>query len=214
MTNDAAPLDAERIFRVLLRVKRAPLVSRAVAARFAENSDEDDNVDQPAMNFLVEEDFVAIATNLSEAIHEHVALIEQAEPLRTEIQDLERRFKSLAVRLRHAERDRPLVPMFQSKKNKWEQANREGNIERDRDLIRRRQIELEEKLMVVRESYETLVQRIEKDPELHKFRWCDRTPIALTHHGEFLLDHLAEMQPRHFRGRPLTEIMVLGPMLA
>ena len=59
-----------------------------------------------------------------------------------------------------------------------------------------------------------LLDRIYRDPRLREARWYGARPLLVTHHGHFLLDYLADLNPQHFRGRTLAEIIEVGPSLA
>jgi hypothetical protein len=62
--------------------------------------------------------------------------------------------------------------------------------------------------------YKELIDRIYADQTLRDAYWYQEMPVLVTKYGRFLLEFLAEMNPVHFRGRTLAEIIEIGASLA
>ena len=103
---DAVQLDTARIFSTLMEVESAPPLSRVLATQFQNPGESTQVVDQEALSFLLEEQFVAIPASLAKAVQSYRQKMARAEPIHEEKKESHRRLKSLAVRQKHAEKNR------------------------------------------------------------------------------------------------------------
>lgn len=252
-------VDAERIWRALDAVARAPRLAAVAAARFltglapsqlitfedsAEGSvevsgrgspitasqpafatpgidlpaEDTDPADDAALAFLVREGFVEIPVELRNDIERFRRHEEQAGPRRLELEQVYRRARLLHVQTRR--NDRELATgggLFKSraKEERWEQASKRDRLKLELDELALTRRRLEGEIEKAGNLLRSLLDRVNRDEGLREDgRWIWERPVNLTYDGRFLLAYLDEMNTENFRGRPLAEILEIGPSLA
>lgn len=205
-------VDADRIHRTLEAVVHAPALYRIATDRFPEQPS-DATADGPALAYLVQEDFLRVPNEVANEIDRFLHYEEEGERNRAVLQQAHARLRAAQLELRRAEAELE-KGFLKTKARRWSQETRRDALRRkveDLDLQRRR---LESDLDRAGGLMQTLLDRIYRDPQLREARWYGARPLLVTHHGQFLLDYLADLNPRHFRGRTLAEIIEIGPSLA
>ncbi len=212
MSHAAHFVDAERIHRTLDAVAHAPELYRVATERFVETA-ADRDADGPALAYLVQEDFLRVPTEVANEIDRFMHFEAEGERNRSALQQAHGKLRAAQLELRRAEAELERG-FFKTKARRWSQETRRDALRRrvdDLDLKRRR---LESDLDRAGGLMQSLLDRIYRDPTLREARWYGSRPLVVTHHGRFLLDYLADLNPRHFRGRTLAEIIEVGPALA
>ncbi len=207
-------VDAERLFGVLEAVRDGPNLYECAIDKFPVPETAPAPFDEPAYDWLVAEAFIDVPLELRNAIDRFRHLEENSDRTRETLTDVYRRLRTLAVQLRAADKDLERGGFLKSKQQKWgEQTRRDELATQIDDLTltrRRRESDLEKAGTLLRD----LLDRIYRDQGLREAHWIWGRPVRITHHGRFLLDYLADMNPANFRGRSLAEIIEIGPSLA
>lgn len=207
-------VDAERIHRTLEAVVHAPELYRVATERFAEpRAAAEHRVDGPALAYLVDEDFLRVPTEVANEVDRFLHFEEEGERNRAALQQAHAKLRAAQLELRRAEAELE-KGFFKTRARRWSEETARDALRRkvdDLDLQRRR---LESDLDRAGTLMQGLLDRIYRDPTLRDARWYGGRPLIVTHHGHFLLDYLADLNPSHFRGRTLAEIIEVGPSLA
>lgn len=212
MSFDAQFVDAERIHRTLDAVVHAHNLYSAATERFA-RVDAEVEVDGPALAFLVEEDFVRVEHEVAHEIDRFEHFEDEGERHRAALQQAYARLRTAQLQLKRAEQalDKGFI---KTRATRWQQESRRDALKAqvaELDFKRRR---LESDLDRAGTLMQRLLDRIYRDPRLREAKWFGGRPLTVTHHGRFLLDYLGDLNPAHFRGRTLAEIIEVGPSLA
>jgi hypothetical protein len=214
-------IDAERIYKTLEAAANGPNLYEACAAKFpdrptGEGAERPEPVDEPAFLYLVEHEFVDVPTELRNAIDRFRHLDREAERTRQELQEVYRKLRTMQVRLKKADRDQEsgFSNLLKSKTQRWEEKTRRDALARDIDDMTLKRRRLESDLEKAGTLFKDLLDRIFADLVLRDGHWFHDMPVVVTKYGRFLLDYLSEMNPEHFRGRTLAEIIEIGHSLA
>jgi len=218
--DEAAPegmLDAERIYRALERVAAGSNLYESATQKFPNKPEDtpDDPYDDEAFLYLVENEFIDVPTDLRNAIDKFRHLYNDGERTRNDLSSLYRRLKTLAVQLKRADRDISSgLGILKSKNQQWEERVRRDALatELQESTLKRRRMESD--LEKAGTLYKELIDRIYADQVLRDAYWYQEMPVLVTKYGRFLLEFLGELNPAHFRGRTLAEIIEIGASLA
>lgn len=205
-------VDAERIHRTLDAVAHAPELYRVATDRFVEIAAER-AADGPALAFLVQEEFLRVPTDVANEIDRFVHYEEEGERNRAILQQAHARLRAAQAELRRAEAELE-KGFFKTKSRRWSEETRRDALQRKVDDLELKRRRLEGDLDRAGGILQGLLDHIYRDPALRDARWYGGRPLVVTHHGHFLLDYLADLNPSHFRGRTLAEIIEVGPSLA
>lgn len=210
-------LDAERIFRALEHASHGPNLYEAATQKFPDKppADPASPYDDEAFMYLLENDFVDVPMDVRNGIDKFRHLQQDGERTRTELTTLYRRLKTLGVQLKKAERDLTGgIGLLKSKNQVWEERARRDAFatELSEATLKRRRMESD--LEKAGALYKELLDRIYTDQRLRDGAWYQEMPTIVTKYGRFLLEFLSEMNPEHFRGRTLAEIIEIGASLA
>lgn len=207
-------VDAERIWLTLDGVRNAPNLYESAAEKFPDPAGED-AFDEPAFDFLEDEGFVEVPTGLRNNIDRFRHLEGESDRTRNELQAIYRQLRTTNVQLRKADRDlEGGVSFLKSKSVLWEQKARRDALAKEVDALTLKRRRLESDLEKAGTLLRTLMDTIYRDQRLRESFWYQERPVVLTHHGRFLIDYLADMNPANFRGRSLAEIIEIGASLA
>lgn len=218
--NEVAPegmLDAERIYRALERVATGSYLYESATQKFPDKPPETpgDPYDDEAFLYLVENEFVDVPTDLRNAIDKFRHLQRDGERTRNELSSLYRRLKTLAVQLKKADRDMTSgLGILKSKNQQWEERTRRDALANDLQESTMKRRRMESDLEKAGTLYKELIDRIYADQALRDAYWYQEMPVLVTKYGRFLLEFLGELNPAHFRGRTLAEIIEIGASLA
>lgn len=207
-------LDCERIWRALEHVSTGANLYESATDKFPE-APSTDGYDEPAFLYLVENEFVDVPTDLRNAIDKFRHLHHDGERTRNELSNLYRKLKTLAVQLKKAERDMSTgLGLLKSKNQQWDERVRRDALatELAENTMKRRRMESD--LEKAGTLYKELMDRIYNDQTLRGAFWYQGMPVTVTKYGRFLLEFLSEMNPEHFHGRTLAEIIEIGASLA
>lgn len=210
-------LDAERIFRALEHVSTGANLYESAAAKFPPKPPPDPTApyDDEAFQYLVENEFVEVRTELRNAIDKFRHLYQDGERTRTELSSLYRRLKTLAVQLKKADRDLGSgIGLLKGKNQVWEERVRRDAVATELTETTHKRRRVESDLEKAGALYRELIDRIYANQVLRESCWYQEMPVTVTHHGRFLLEFLSEMNQEHFRGRTLAEIIEIGASLA
>ena len=206
-------VDAHRVWSTLEAVLGAPNLYTAATEKFPSLT-MPHGPDKEAFELLVADDFLEVPIELRNDIDRFRQLDQSAERVREELAAVYRRLKTLNLQHRNATRDADQATGFlRSKSKQWQAKQRVGALQQeieDLTLKRRRQESDLEKCGALLRS---LLDRIYRDQGLRDGHWFCEAPVLVTHHGDFLSAYLAEMNPAHFLGRTLGEILEIGASL-
>lgn len=216
--SDQGFVDAERIYRTLEAVADGGNLYEAATNKFPARSatEEPAFVDDDAFLYLVEQEFLDVPTEIRNQIDRFRHLEAEAEKTRTELQDVYRRLRTMQVRLKKADKDQEsgFANLLKTKTQRWEEKTRRDQLAREIDELTLKRRRLESDLEKGGTLFKDLLDRIYADRTLREGRWYNDMPVVITKYGRFLYDFLAEMNPEHFRGRTLAEIIEIGHSLA
>jgi hypothetical protein len=210
-------LDCERIHRALELVGGGRNLYEATTHRFEGPVAPPGTAefDEPAFLYLVEHEFVDVPNELRNAIDKFRHLEGDAERTRVELSGLYRRLKTLAVQLRKADKDlEGAMNLLKSKNQKWEERTRRDALAQEIDGLTMKRRRMESDLEKAGTLFKELLDRIYGNQALREVYWYQGMPVRVTKYGRFLLEFLGEMNPDHFRGRTLAEIIEVGHSLA
>jgi hypothetical protein len=210
-TKDSGFVDAARVYRTLRGAFDAPGLTTAARERFP--TDASQAFDGAAFDLLYDDDFVRVPPNLADEIAALRDQFHEAERAQDDLQGVQSRLKTLELQLRNAKHDSERG-LLKNKIKRLEQASRVERLEQQVAQLRLRRHQLEGVTQRVDLTRRTLLEQIEGDPHLRGARWYGDRPVVVTHHGDFLAEYLDELNPTHFRGRTLAEIIEIGPALA
>ena len=210
-------LDAERVYRALERVGTGRNLYEAATLRFVVPTFDEGATafDEPAFRYLLEQDFVEVPTELRNAIDKFRHLEADAERTRNELGSIYRRLKTLHVQLRKADRDlEGGLSLLKSQNQKWEERTRRDALATEIEGLTLKRRRLESDLEKGGTLFKELLDRIYSEQRHREALWYQGMPARVTKHGIFLLEFLGEMNPVHFCGRTLAEIIEVGHSLA
>lgn len=214
---DPGMLDAERIYRALEHVSTGANLYESATDKFPDKPPPDPAApyDEPAFLYLVENEFVDVPTDLRNSIDKFRHLQRDGERTRAELSNQYRRLKTLAVQLKKADRDLTSgLGLLKSKNQQWEERVRRDALANELNEATLRRRRMESDLEKAGTLYRELLDRIYNDQVLRDACWYQEMPVLVTKYGRFLLEFLSEMNPDHFRGRTLAEIIEIGASLA
>ncbi len=212
-------VDAERLYRVLDAARNAPNLYQSATDKFPAPAEDDavnaeSALDLDAYDLLLADEFIDVPQDLRNAIDKFRHLESDGERTRESLVQVYRRLKLLAVQMRAADKGIERGGFLKAKVQKWDEQTKRDELQNQIDdltLTRRR---LESDLEKAGTLLRNLLDRVYRDQGLRDAHWIWERPVRLTHHGRFLLDYLADMNPANFRGRSLAEIIEIGPSLA
>ncbi len=210
-------LDAERIYRALEHVSTGANLYESATNKFPDKPPADPAApyDDEAFLYLVENEFVDVPMELRNAIDKFRHLYRDGERTRNELSSLYRRLKTLAVQLKKADRDLTTgIGILKSKNQVWEERTRRDALATELAEATMKRRRMESDLEKAGALYRELLDRIYSDQSLREACWYQEMPVVVTKYGRFLVDFLSEMNPEHFRGRTLAEIIEIGASLA
>ena len=209
-------LYAERIYRALEHVSTGANLYESATHKFPDKPPADPNApyDEAAFLYLVENEFVDVPMELRNGIDKFRHLHKDGERTRTELSNLYRKLKTLAVQLRKADRDVSGVGLLKSKNQQWDERVRRDALATELNEATLKQRRMESDLEKAGTLYRELLDRIYADQTLRDAYWYQEIPVLVTRYGKFLLEFLGEMNTEHFRGRTLAEIIEIGASLA
>lgn len=212
---DAGFLDAERIFTVLERVPNAPNLYESATDKFPGAPEDLPRLDEKAFEYLVNNEFLDVPHELRNKVDRFRHLDHAGERTRAELNEVYRDLKIATLHLRKLNKaSEGMGAMLTSKSRRWELDNQrtEQQHKVDELMLRRRRAEsdLEKCGTLLKE----LLDEIYGDLRLRESHWFYDMPTVVTGHGRFLLEYLQDMNPAHFRGRTLAEIIEIGHSLA
>ncbi|MCA9539563.1 MAG: hypothetical protein KC620_11785 [Myxococcales bacterium] len=213
-TERVAFVDADRIHRTLEAAARAPNLYEVAVNRFSEEEGAPAEViDEGAFDYLIEEAFIELPHEVLNEIERSRMFEAEAERTRSQLEQLLRqiRTKQLMLRRVEGEVDRGFL---KSKTRKWDEEIRRDTLKAEIGDLQLKKRRMESELERTGTQLRGLLDRIYADQRLREARWYGHRPILVTHHGFFLLDYLSDLNPAHFRGRTLSEIIEIGPSLA
>jgi len=210
-------IDASRIWSVLDGVRAAPNLYDIATEKFAQPDSALDHraLDQEAFALLVTDEFLAVPLDLRNDIERFRQLDRDGDRTRGELTTTYRQLRTLQVQHRRATRDHESSSGFlRSKSKKWEAAQRVGELDHEIEDLTLKRRRMESDLDKCGALLRSLLDRVYRDQVLRDGHWYCEIPVLVTHHGDFLYDYLADMNPAHFHGRTLVEILEIGPSLA
>ena len=210
-TQNPGFVDAARVYRTLRAAFDAPGLTAAARERFP--AETPGIFDGPAFDVLYDDDFIRVPPNLADEIATLRAQLDEAERTQDDLQGVHSRLKTLELQLGNAKRDAERG-LLKKKMKRLEQESRVERLEQQIGQLRLRRKQLEDVTARVDLTRRGLLEQIEGDPHLRGARWYGERPVVVTHHGNFLVEYLDELNPTHFHGRTLAEIIEIGPALA
>ena len=206
-------VDAARIFKVLDGASCAPNLYSTAANKFAP-SGAPDTCDQEAFDYLLREGFVQVPIELRNNIDSFIHLDSSRDATRTNLKAVYRKSKTLTVQLKKVEKELDSSGFLTSKKALWERRSRQDTLKQELEELTHQRRRMESDLEKAGTLLKDLLNRIYRDQPLREGAFFAGRPVLLTGHGRFLHDYLSEMNPAHFKGRSLAEILEIGPALA
>ncbi len=211
-------LDTMRIWNMLDSVRNAPNLYEVATAKFRVTEGAIKRTthlfDAVAWGFLVEEDFIEVITTIGNDVEKFLQLDRDADRTREDLATAYRRLKTLDMQRRNAAQEAGRSTFLSSKKDKWDREQKLQNVKDELDRITFKRRRLESDLEKAGGLLKSLMDRIYRDQGIRDAHWYGDQPVRLTHHGEFLLEFLEDMNPAHFQGRALAEILEIGGALA
>lgn len=210
-------IDAGRVWSLLEGVRAAANLYDVAADKFVvpDSTPDHSALDQEAFQVLVDDEFLMVPIELRNDIERFRQLDRDGDRTREELTATYRQLRTLQMQLRRASRDHESATGFLRKKSvQWEAAQRVGELERELEDLTLKRRRMESDLEKCGALLRSLLDRIYRERTLRDGLWYCEVPVLLTHHGEFLHDYMAEMNPAHFTGRTLAEILEIGPSLA
>lgn len=206
-------IDAARIWRTLDAAASAPNLYDIASNRFEGLTAVE--IDNAAFNYLVAEGFLAVPLQLDSAIDSYLRLMAEAGPHRAELEQVYRRLRTARVQLRHAEKvSEQRGGLFKSKTEQWNKQARRDDLSAELKQLTEKKTRIESELEKSGSLLRSLLDQIYREPALREANWMGRRPVVITYNGRFLRDYLTDMNPANFHGRPLAEILEIGPSLA
>ncbi len=208
-------LDADRIWRALELIAGAPNLYESAADRFPDAPAEvASSHDEEAFQFLDENDFIDAPQDLRNAIDKYVHLYKNGDRTREDLTVLYRRLKMLLVQIKKAERDAHAgFSLLKSKTQVWDEQVKIGSLKQEFDELTLKRRRMESDLEKCGTLFKETLERVYQTQVLREAFWYHETPVVLTKYGVFLRGYLGEMNPTHFRGRTLGEIIEIGASL-
>ncbi len=216
-TPPPAFIDAGRVWQLLEGVRAATNLYDVAAEKFIlpESMLDHSALDQEAFQVLVRDEFLEVPIELRNDIERFRQLDRDGDRTREELTAIYRKLRTLQMQLRRASKDHESSTGFLRKKSvQWEAAQRVGELEHEIEDLTLKRRRMESDLDKCGALLRSLLDRIYRDQRLRDGLWYCETPVLLTFHGDFLYDYMAEMNPAHFHGRTLAEILEIGPSLA
>ena len=119
------------------------------------------------------------------------------------------------MQLRKADRDlEGGLSLLKSQNQKWEERTRRDALATEIEGLTLKRRRLESDLEKGGTLFKELLDRIYSEQRHRESLWYQGMPARVTKHGVFLLEFLGEMNPVHFCGRTLAEIIEVGHSLA
>jgi hypothetical protein len=206
-------VDAARVWRTLDAAAAAPNLYQVASNRF--EGLPEFTLDAPAFDLLLAEGFVVVPITLGNAIDSYRRLMTQSGPYRDELEQVYRRLRTARVQLRRAEKEsEQRGGLFKSKTEHWNKQSRRDELEAELVQLHEKKTRLEGELEKSGALLRNLLEQIYREPQLREAGWLGDRPVVVTYNGRFLREYMAEMNAANFHGRPLAEILEIGPSLA
>ncbi len=210
-------VDASRVWGVLEGVRVAPNLYDVATEKFVTPDAvlDYDALDKEAFELLVADEFLLVPTSERNDIEKFRQLDRDGDRVREELTSAYRQLRTLQMHHRRAAKVHESSTGFLRKKTKqWEAAQRVSELDHEIEDLTLKRRRMESDLDKCGALLRNLLDRVYRDQSLRDGRWYCEVPVLMTHHGEFLYDYLADMNPTHFKGRTLAEILEIGPSLA
>lgn len=210
-------VDASRVWSVLEGVRASPNLYDVATEKFElpDSALDHSALDQEAFKLLVADEFLKVPTQERNDIEKFRQLDRDGDRVRDELTALYRELRTLAMHHRRAKADHESATVFlRSKTRQWEAAQRVGELDREIEDLTLKRRRMESDLDKCGALLRNLLDRVYRDQDLRDGHWYCEVPVLMTPHGDFLHDYLADMNPTHFQGRTLAEILEIGPSLA
>ncbi len=206
-----ATLPASAVFEWLRCIEKAKVLSTSAEAQF---ESEADGLEEGALEMLQRLSFAEVHHEFSKRINAYLGLRTAHGETLEYAPEVERRLKTLDVQVRHATEKRSRPRLLKSKSAQWEEASQQGSLEKQReDLLRIRAASRAAKEQA-QKAHESLHFELSRSPDAQSYRWLSGQASRLTAHGQFLLSVMKQMEPRHFQGRQLGDLLAIGFLLA
>lgn len=207
-------VDAHRLYQTLKGALEAPGLPNVAQAGFPPSQD-GEPLDEQAFNWLCQDEFLSERPTLQGRIDRIRAIRGVRGDLRGEMQKDLRRAQDLREKVKTI--DRELASggrLFKSKEKLWEVRSQRDAMVRTIEQLTVSASRTESEIDKIASLLRSVLDEIHRDPTLQSARWFGQRVTIVTFNGEFLLEYLEEMNPTHFKGRSLAEILEIGHSLA
>lgn len=207
-------VDAHRLYLTLEGATAAPRLPAVAQANFP-TSHNGEPVDEEAYAWLSREGFLAADAPLQSRIERYRNLIGDGGEKRTELQQNLRKAQLLREKLKQL--DRELASggrLFKSKQTQWKAQGYRDGVANEIEALTARATRAENEVEKAGALLRGVLDEIHRAPELQTAHWYGQRITLVTFNGAFLLNYLKDMNPAHFSGRSLAEILEIGHSLA
>ena len=206
-----AGLDAIAVMNAVAWLDETPALPDAIKDHF---SVEEPALETTLLDHLVHLGFIQLDRTWTERVRNYLSLCEAREEAEALLPELERRLKTMDVKVKHASDKRSRNRLLKSKSTQWEEASHQDTLEKQREELLKYRAVARAAREQANDGYEALSFDLSRAEDAKSYRWVMGRAARLTAHGEFLHAVMVQIGPSNAYGRTLGDALSVGPLLA